>query len=93
LRNFFTKTEACQALSTIEGKEKLGSKELNALESIRICLIGEMNGLSLWGKDIEKIRPIFKAAPDPEKYHLEELVKNYEAYLTALHAANMLARE
>lgn len=89
MKNFLTKSEACVALKKIQTQKMVTDKECVELESIRMCIAGEKDGLNLWGKKIEDVRPMFRDCP-PSK--TEEQKENYEQYLIDRKKAEEIAR-
>ena len=62
--HYITKTEATKLLYSLRNKTIIDQDDCRSLEMIRICLIGDLKGLNLWGKSIEETRPIFIGSID-----------------------------
>ena len=60
MKKFLTNKEACDALQKINECGILTTTDAQALSSIRVCLLADQIGISLWGKVIEDVRPIFR---------------------------------
>lgn len=84
MKNFLSKDEACVVLSNLHQGSLISCEDTVALTSIRVCVAAEKLGVSLWGKDIEKIRPMFSECQVPENDAIEEVIENYSAYQKAL---------
>lgn len=77
--NYVTKSEAIEFLYLLKSKPVLKREDCATLEMIRICLVGDQRGLSLWGKSIEKTRPVFiKSIPETQQYYEKDLEKALE---------------
>lgn len=80
MKNFLTKSEACNALKTLQDGKTINHSDSVALASIRICLVGEEMGLNLWGENVEEARPAFNICNKPEQDASELEKENYEVY-------------
>ena len=86
MKTFLTKAEACEQLKRMERASMRCEDDVQCLASIRICILAEQKGLSLWGKDISMARPLFE---QPER---SAGTWNEEAYKQALAEALAYAR-
>jgi hypothetical protein len=80
MKKFLTNKEACDALQKINECGILTTTDAQALSSIRVCLLADQIGISLWGKVIEDVRPIFRECEKPKSDALDAIKENYEAY-------------
>lgn len=80
MKNFLTKREACEKLKDIEISERITQEDLSILTSIRVCIAFEEKGLSLWGQNIEQMRPLFTDCVIPGKDASEDVIDNYHTY-------------
>lgn len=81
MKKLLTKMEACDFLKKLENhKGILNPQEAIYLSHIRICLLGELINLDMWGKDIDNIRPYFKECEKPTPNCSPEIIENYENY-------------
>lgn len=92
MKRFLTRKEACRLINKLKGRASLEEKEKLQLESIRVCLVGDAKGMSLWGKEIEPVRPIFRECDEPGKNPSEEETLNYAAYKEDLFKAEKIAK-
>lgn len=82
-KNYVTKNEATKLLYSLKNKVIIDQEDCRMLEMIRICLIGDQKGLNLWGKSIEKTRPLF----------IESIEETNDAYENAYQRALKIAKE
>lgn len=80
MKRFLTNKEACDALQKINEGGILNTIDAQVLSSIRICLLADQIGISLWGKVIEDVRPIFRECEKPDTDASEAMKENYDAY-------------
>lgn len=87
MKKFLTKNEACAVLKEIENTGVITTEQAIMLSSIRVCLAGDERDFYFWGNKVEDVRPLFKKCVVPDENSTEDIVKNYEAYLTSIDEA------
>ena len=94
MKKFLTSKEACDALQKINEGGILTTADAQALSSIRVCLQADQIGISLWGKVIEDVRPIFRECEKPKTDASDAIKENLiPPILTPTQISNTYASE
>lgn len=87
MKDLLTKKEASNVLLELLGENEpiiITKKTKVLLDSIRICLEAEKLDLDLWGKNLQKIKPVFDKCENPGGNASKEDIENYKIYRETL---------